>query len=60
MEFIREHIEIVAKEVSPLDDEDYETGDGGNFDDTFQDGMKAGRIEFARILVDLYFKKDGV
>ena len=58
MNLVREHLTKMALEASPLEDEDYEIGDGGNHNDTFEDGMKAGRIELARILLDLYFDKE--
>jgi len=44
-------IEEVAKLDHCQDDDEYNPGDNGNFDDAFQDGLESGRIDFARELM---------
>lgn len=52
-------IEEVSKLKTVEDDNDFKSGefynpsDGGNFDDTYADGVDTGRIEFARDLMAL-------
>ena len=45
------HIEKVAKFDHCQDEDDYNPGDNGNFDDAFNDGLESGRIDFARELM---------
>lgn len=50
-------IESVAKIEHHRDNDDFETGkcydpsETGNFDDTFEEGLYSGRIDFARQLM---------
>ena len=48
-----EELEKLAKEEPCGLDEDYCAADNGNYDDTFQDGYKAGQVDMARSLTDI-------
>ena len=52
---MEEFLKVIACRESVLDDEDFETFDGGNFDDTFNSGVEAGRIDLARELLKEFF-----
>ena len=48
-----EELRRIAKEQPFGLEEDYDASANGNYDDTFQDGYKAGQVDLARSLPDL-------
>lgn len=55
---IRNYIEQQSKQELASDNEDFNPGDSGNFDDAYQLGVDDGRIDFAKELMFELFNKD--